>query len=212
VAWYLECVSARRPRSNHVYEVLSGRIVTGELPPGAQLPSHLKLAAEFGVAPMTIREVLRRLEDEGLVSRQHGRGTFVRDRRGPSILIVDDEQYMLELLADLVRAADCTPVLADGPASAIAQLESDATIGLVLADIRMPIAEAGTGLIREVRRRWPTLPIAAVTAYPDDLTALHGTPDWPVLVVTKPFKAHQIAEALALALGRRRAAPEPRLT
>lgn len=66
------------PRSRRVYDALRSRILHGDLPPGSQLPPHLRLAVEFDVAPMTVRQVLGRLEDEGLVSRELGRGTFVR--------------------------------------------------------------------------------------------------------------------------------------
>lgn len=187
-----------------MYEWLRTRILGGGMPAGTQLPPHLKLAADFGVAPMTVREALRRLEEEGLVSRQHGRGTFVRDRRPPAVLIVDDESALRSLLADQVQLAGYRPLTAASPAEAMAQLERDDTIALVMSDVRMPTAESGTELIRAVRRRWPRLPVAAVTAYPEDLADLLGTPECPVLIVSKPFRADQIEEALEMALGHRR--------
>jgi CheY-like chemotaxis protein len=39
-----------------------------------------------------------------------------------------------------------------------------------------------------------------VTGYPDDLAGLYGTPECPVLVIAKPFRQHQIEEAISLAL------------
>src|SRR5919199_1679547 len=65
------------PRARRVYLALRDRIARGELGAGSQLPSHRALAIEFGVAPLTVRQVLSHLEDQGLVSRQPGRGTFV---------------------------------------------------------------------------------------------------------------------------------------
>jgi CheY-like chemotaxis protein len=205
LAWYDAGVERARSRGAEVYEALRARIVGGQLAAGTQLPPHLRLAAEFGVAPMTVREALRRLEDEGLVSRQHGRGTFVRDSRPPAVLVVDDEEGMRALLSDQVEMAGYRAVSAAGPAEAIVCLEDDPSIALVLADVRMPTATAGIELIRVVRRRWPRLPLAAVTAYPEDLVELYGTPECPVLILAKPFRPGQIDEALELALGRRRA-------
>ncbi len=50
---------------------------------GDALPSEPALAAEFGVARMTVRAALNRLEADGLISRIPGRGTFARQRPTP---------------------------------------------------------------------------------------------------------------------------------
>jgi len=57
---------------------LKARIVQGELEAGARLPSVREMAAETGVNANTVRAVYARLEAEGLLETQHGRGTFVR--------------------------------------------------------------------------------------------------------------------------------------
>lgn len=46
--------------------------------PGSQLPSEASLARGFGVSPMTARQAVGILADEGLVQRIQGSGTFVR--------------------------------------------------------------------------------------------------------------------------------------
>ena len=52
-------------------------IVGGEYPVGAQLPGEDALSARFAVSRYTIREALRRLREEGLVSSRQGAGTVV---------------------------------------------------------------------------------------------------------------------------------------
>lgn len=61
-----------------VLEGVRARIQAGELPDGAQLPTERELAASYGVARNTVRQALDRLEGDGLLVRQVGRGTFVR--------------------------------------------------------------------------------------------------------------------------------------
>ncbi|HWP29667.1 MAG TPA: response regulator, partial [Chloroflexota bacterium] len=117
-----------------------------------------------------------------------------------AVLIVDDDALMRATLRERVLRAGYRPVEADGPAAGLAALERDSAIGLVLSDIRMPTTGDGIAFIRAVRRRWPALPVAAVTGYPGDLDALHGTPECPVLILPKPFRASQIEEVLRLAL------------
>jgi GntR family transcriptional regulator len=45
---------------------------------GTRLPSEKELALTYGVSPMTVRRALEVLEDEGLVIRIFGRGTYVQ--------------------------------------------------------------------------------------------------------------------------------------
>lgn len=190
------------PRAQRVYAAVLDRIARNEFPAGAKLPSHTELATTYGVAPLTMRQVLVRLEDEGLVSREQGRGTFVRPQAPPAVLIVDDDPTLCALLEEHVTRAGYRPIPAATPAEGLARLVEEPSIALIFSDVRMPDKESGHDFIRAVRRRWPALPLVAVTGYPDDLDGLHGTPECPVLILPKPFWAHQIEETLRLVLRR----------
>jgi GntR family transcriptional regulator len=50
--------------------------------PGEKLPTEMALTAEFGVSRATIRTVLTRLANEGLIIRRQGAGTYVNQRVG----------------------------------------------------------------------------------------------------------------------------------
>src|SRR5215212_1278854 len=54
-------------------------IVNGRLQQGEQLPSVRGLAKVAGVNVNTVRAVYERLEGEGFVVTEHGRGTFVAE-------------------------------------------------------------------------------------------------------------------------------------
>ena len=59
---------------------LRAAIGRSALSEGEQLPSEAQLMEHYGVARMTIRNALRVLQDEGLVTAEHGRGVYVRAR------------------------------------------------------------------------------------------------------------------------------------
>src|SRR5215471_597661 len=59
---------------------LRAAIAQGRLGAGDQLPSEAQLMAHYGVARMTARNALRLLQDEGLITAEHGRGVYVRAR------------------------------------------------------------------------------------------------------------------------------------
>jgi GntR family transcriptional regulator len=70
-----------RPVHVSIRDDLRMRLVGGEWPAGKRLPSETELAAQYGVARMTIRQAVGVLASEGLVVRRQGLGTFAVDRR-----------------------------------------------------------------------------------------------------------------------------------
>lgn len=71
----------RSPEAPHLHvqvaAVLKERIQNGLWPHGSSLPSEKDLCAEFDVARGTVRQALQTLENDGLLRREQGRGTFV---------------------------------------------------------------------------------------------------------------------------------------
>jgi GntR family transcriptional regulator len=59
---------------------LLGMIETGLLRPGDRVPPTADLCGRFGVSHITVTKALNDLAREGIVSRIHGKGTFVTNR------------------------------------------------------------------------------------------------------------------------------------
>jgi GntR family transcriptional regulator len=64
--------------ASRVREEVRDRIRDGRFSQGVQLPPEIELATSLGVSRTTVREALLQLEQEGLLIRRHGHGTFVR--------------------------------------------------------------------------------------------------------------------------------------
>jgi len=58
-------------------QMLRSEILGGQLAAGDRVPPEVELARRHGVSVVTVRQALRALDEEGLISRQRGRGTFV---------------------------------------------------------------------------------------------------------------------------------------
>jgi GntR family transcriptional regulator len=63
--------------STRTQQYLLGLIENGTYEPGEQLPSQSDLAAQLGISRPTLREALLNLEQDGVIVRKHGVGTFV---------------------------------------------------------------------------------------------------------------------------------------
>lgn len=68
----------RLPRYQQIRDDIAARVTAGEWAGGDCLPSEAEFALSYGVSVGTIRKAVDRLEADGIVERQHGRGMFVR--------------------------------------------------------------------------------------------------------------------------------------
>jgi len=71
------------PLYHQMFILLRDRIVAGEIPRGARIPTEFSLAESFGVSRITAKRALDELAAEGLVERRRGRGTHVIHRSRP---------------------------------------------------------------------------------------------------------------------------------
>ena len=66
------------PVADQVARDLAEEISSGGIRPDSRLPSEAELAAQYGVARVTVRRAVAKLREEGLVVTVHGRGTFTK--------------------------------------------------------------------------------------------------------------------------------------
>ena len=86
-------------KTRQVYLALRDRIERGVFAREGGLPGEQALAAELMVSRVTLRRALAALEDEGLISRRRGAGTFLTERGKPQPIVVDMADVMHQLVA-----------------------------------------------------------------------------------------------------------------
>src|SRR5215468_7116897 len=72
-------LAAPRSLTHVLIERLTAQITSGELAPGAQLPTEQELIAATGVSRTVVREAVAALRAEGLVITRQGVGAFVAE-------------------------------------------------------------------------------------------------------------------------------------
>jgi DNA-binding GntR family transcriptional regulator len=132
-----------------IADALRTRIVSGELAPGASLPSEAELGREFGVARTTVRRALAALERDGLIRALPGTGRVVLDPEQAGPESTDSRPQYRRIAADL-RAS-----IEDGSLPPGTALPSEAAIvqtySVSRGTARQALSELeGSGLVRSV--------------------------------------------------------------
>ncbi len=98
-----------RPLREIVYEELKRQILTGKVVPGTRM-MEVELAEEMGVSRTPVREAIRKLEKEGLVTIEPRKGAYASD------ISVKDMVDILEVREDLegLAAALAATRITDG--------------------------------------------------------------------------------------------------
>ncbi len=108
------------------------------------------------------------------------------------VLVVEDEAYLCDLMADVLEAEGHTARTASNGQEALDRV-SERKPQLILLDLMMPIMD-GWEFIRALRSNpeWQDIPVVVVTAVYDIKRTQQET--GAVAVVTKPFDIDQIAD------------------
>jgi len=80
-------------------------VETGVLRPGDQLPTVRQLAADLRVNFNTVARAYRLLDDAGIISTQHGRGTYILGEASPEVSQAQRKQALEELTRQYLSEA-----------------------------------------------------------------------------------------------------------
>jgi DNA-binding NtrC family response regulator len=116
----------------------------------------------------------------------------------PSILVVDDELLIRDLLYDFFTGQGWSISVAENGERAL-EIINHKPIDLVLTDIKMPEMD-GLSLTEELKRTHPDLPVVLMTGFPSVDSAVTALRQRVVDYVIKPFNINQLYKTLDAAL------------
>lgn len=137
-------------------ELLRGRLreLVSDAHAGTRLPSERELAAEWGVARMTLRAAIDSLVAEGLLERRHGSGTFValrpvlrvlgltsfsQDMRSRGLLPSSRVLEFRTIEAD-TATAERLEIPAGSPVFSISRLRLGSGEPMAIENVRIPVS------------------------------------------------------------------------
>lgn len=142
-------IDPNKPRAIYMQllDIIEEQITSKELKPGDMLPSENEFCEAYHISRTTVRQALRELEEQGMISRKRGLGTYVTEPKvsrhlGNLYSFTDDMQKLgmkpssKVLSYRLVEKADCL--------SPMQRFDSDRLIEVVrlrLADDRPMLIE-----------------------------------------------------------------------
>ena len=112
----------------------------------------------------------------------------------PSILVVDDELLIRDLLYDFFSGQGWKISVAENGEKALDILQ-DKSIDLVLTDIKMPEMD-GLTLTRHMKEKFPSIPVVVMTGYPSIDTAIQAIRSKVADYIVKPFNINQLYKVI----------------
>lgn len=102
------------------------------------------------------------------------------------VLIVEDDPNLREAISDTLELAGCPVLTAPGGAEALEVLSGN-LVSIVVSDVRMMPMD-GITLLKEIRQRYPQLPVVLMTAYADVDRAVEAMRSGACDFLLKPFE------------------------
>lgn len=117
-------------------------------------------------------------------------------KKHPTLLVIDDNEEIACALNDFLKSKGCRVLLASNGLDGLKRLETEGgKVDLIITDLVMPNI-SGVGVISIVKRKYPLVPIIAITGwgeYPEALAA-EAQAD---IILEKPFELSELDAHLA---------------
>lgn len=165
-----------------------------------EVESELGVGTKFRIKlPIAkVQELPVRCEDLreiNSITEQLSSWSRTQTERQTNILVVDDEQFIRDLLRDILESEGCRVYLAQDGREALELFENHRMDG-IFTDVGMP-GMSGWELAQAVRQRNDSIPIAVITGWGEAVGSSEQKQADVNWVISKPFSAERISEVVA---------------
>lgn len=119
--------------------------------------------------------------------------------REPKILVVDDDARVRATLSVMLKKHNYHLSEAGSGEETLALLKNERP-DCVLLDLRLPGID-GSEVLKEIRKKYESLPVIIITAYPDGNLMEKALVYAPFMMLPKPLGPKQLLDAIRLVLG-----------
>jgi CheY-like chemotaxis protein/two-component sensor histidine kinase len=121
------------------------------------------------------------------------RGAETRPRSRGEVMVVEDDLTVADLTTEMLKVAGYAVFHVKSAAAALEALAGGRGVDVVFSDVMMPGGMNGVDLAREVRRRWPELPVVLTTGY---IEAARTAMSEGLEVLVKPYQLEALSAIL----------------
>ena len=116
------------------------------------------------------------------------------------VLLVEDDALVREHVASQLRELGYDVTLVDQASAALAALRASPGFDLLFTDVVMPGGMNGLDLAVRARALHPGLRVLLTSGHTENALSLHGAAEPGVLLLKKPYRRRDLAEAIRRAL------------
>jgi PAS domain S-box-containing protein len=157
-----------------------------------QSAGHVKIYSEIGEGATIKIYLPRRLGDQA-EAEADGPSEAPRSIGGETVLVVEDDDALREHAVQILKELGYRVFEASSGASALAALERETRVDLLLSDVVMPGGVNGRQLADRAVRLRPGLKVLFMTGYTRNAIVHHGRLDAGVQLIGKPFSFEELA-------------------
>lgn len=154
---------------------------------------HIKIYSEFGIGT-TFRLYLPRFRGKAQPPDTSSTPALMMPHGQETILLVDDEIALLEMVEETLHALGYTVLTATSGKQALAILAQEPGIELLFSDVVMPGGMNGYELAEQACRSRPELKVLLTSGYTEMAVARNGQARFNATLLNKPYTLIKLAQ------------------